>query len=64
MNTLLLIDEGHIFSDEDIIFNIRWKVNDLKEQGYSDQYILGFDYCDDWFEYASVFIEEINKKII
>ncbi len=32
----LMIDEGHIVSDEENIFNIRWKVNDLKEQGYSD----------------------------
>lgn len=62
METLMRIDEGHIFSDEDTIFNIKWKVNDLKNQRYSDQDILKFDYCDDWFEYASVFIEEINMK--
>ena len=61
MNTLM-IDEGHIFSDEDTIFNIKWKVNDLKQQGYSDQEILEFDYCDDWFDYASAFVEEINNN--
>jgi hypothetical protein len=37
-------------------------VNDLKSQGYSDQKILEFDYCNDWYEYASVFIDKINKN--
>ncbi|MEA4936718.1 hypothetical protein SDC9_164328 [bioreactor metagenome] len=56
------IDEGHIFDYEDIVFFIKWKVSDLKDQGYSDQDILEFDYCDDWYEYASVFIDKINKS--
>lgn len=62
MKTLMRIEDGHIFSDEDTIFNIKWKVNDLKNHGYSDQYILDFDYCEGWCVYASIFIEEINKN--
>jgi hypothetical protein len=56
------IDEGHIFDYEDIVLYIKWKVSDLKDQGYSDQDILEFDSCDDWYEYARVFIDKINKS--
>lgn len=56
-------DEGHVFSDEDTIFLIKWKVSDLKAQGFSDDYILNFDYCDGWEEYARDYLQEINLKI-
>ena len=58
----LMIDEGHIFTEEDTVFNIKWKVNDLKNQGYSDEDILEFDYCDEWHNYDNIFIAEIKKQ--
>ena len=62
MDQLFRIDEGHLFSEEDTIFNIKWKVNDLKNQGYLIEEILEFDCCDGWYEYACIFIEEINEN--
>ena len=62
MDTSLTTDKGVVFTDEDKIFNIKWKVIELKSKRFLDKDILQFDYCDGWFEYANIFIDEINKK--
>jgi|GEM_PF-3488097 len=55
------IDEGHVFDYEDFVFYVKWKVNDLKEQGYSDQNILEFDYCANWDYFAEIFLKQIKS---
>jgi hypothetical protein len=53
--------DGHYFLHEDFIFYVKWKVEDLKSQGYSDDDILCFDNCDGWYDYAISFLQEINN---
>jgi len=33
-------EEGHYFSDEDFLFNLKWNIWELYIQGYSDTYII------------------------
>ncbi len=41
-------DEGHFFSEEDLFFYIKWKVQDLTNQEYSDSDILNFHDNEIW----------------
>lgn len=52
------IDEGHILCVEDYIFNVRWKVYDLKDLNYSDEIILSWEDNDLWYKYAKIVINE------
>jgi len=52
----IISEEGHVFSEEDALEYIKWKVNDLKQQGYSDEDILRFDDTNAWDCFAKVFI--------
>ena len=52
------IDEGHILYIEDYIFNVRWKVYDLKDLNYSDEIILSCEDNDLWDKYAKIVINE------
>ncbi len=52
------IDEGHILYIEDYIFNVRWKVYDLKDLNYSDEIILSWEDNDLWDKYAKIVINE------
>ena len=58
MNKDQKVDEGYIFSEEDYIFNVKWKVNSLKEQGYSEKVILLWEDNNLWWKYAKIFINE------
>ena len=52
------IDEGHFFSIEDYIFNVKWKVKDLLECGYPTSIILEWEDNDTWYYYAKLIIDE------
>lgn len=56
-------DDSHTLSYEDFIFNVKWKVADLKQEGKSDDYILYFDDCYGWHEFAKIFLEEMNHNL-
>jgi len=62
MDILTRIDEGHVFSDEDYIFNVKWKVSDLINQGYSEEVILFWEDNESWNYYAMVFLEVIKQE--
>lgn len=40
MDEFRITQEGHYFTDEDIIFNIKWQIHTLYHQGCSDSEIL------------------------
>ncbi len=57
------IDEGHFFLIEDYIFNIKWKVKDLYECGYSISTILKWEENDIWYYYAKLIINEYETHL-
>jgi hypothetical protein len=56
------IDEGHIFSLEEYIFNVRWKVADLINQGYSKDVIILWEDNEIWYLYAKYFLRTYYNK--
>lgn len=62
MKIIARIDEGHIFSDEDYIFNVKWKVYNLLNQGYSLEVILSWEDDESWNYYAMNFLDAIKQE--
>ncbi|MBV5283642.1 MAG: hypothetical protein JZU53_14570 [Paludibacter sp.] len=54
-------DEGHIPSDEDYIFDVKWTVSDLINQGYSEEIILLWEDNESWSYYAKIFLDALNQ---
>jgi hypothetical protein len=48
MENIHRIEDGHIFSLDDEIFNIRWKVKDLINLGWNIEDIINFRNDDLW----------------
>jgi hypothetical protein len=61
MKTLSRNEAGCIFSKEDYIFNIKWKVTDLISQGYSEKIILFWENNEIWYYYAKLYLELMTK---
>ncbi len=57
-----MIDDGCIFSEEDYIFNIKWKVSDLLFQGFSEYEISTWENNEKWHYYAKKFTELTIKE--
>lgn len=55
------IDEGHVFSLEDEIFNIKWKVNELLGLGHSREYILSWRDDDIWAFYVKAILDNLSN---
>lgn len=56
------IDEGHVFSLEEEIFNIKWKVRELIDDAWRNEDILGFRDDEAWQKYAPAFISIYKKE--
>ncbi len=56
--------EGCFFSEEDYLFNMKWEIKDLLNQGKSDEVILIWEDSDFWHENAIRVLEEIKKENI
>ncbi len=56
--------EGIILDEFNTTNYIRWKVNDLKEEGYSSESIMEFILADDSFEGDEEKLVEFLKKLL
>lgn len=57
------IDEGHVFSLEDTISYIKWKINELLQDGFSYEDILDWDNSEIWTYYVELLIEYEKRRI-
>lgn len=64
MDTMRMTDDGCIFSEEDYIFNIKWKVANLISQGLSENKILTWENNEKWHYYAKKITELMIKENI
>ena len=55
-------EDGHYLLQEDFIFNVKWKVDNLKKQRYSNEDILNFYDDHNWYDYAKSFLDEIDNR--
>lgn len=63
MEGIVITQEGHYFSDEDIIFNIKWQIHTLYHQGCSDSEILDAlqEVCMSYSIDARIELEKIKR---
>ena len=54
---------GWRFSEEDFLFYVKWKIQELINQGYDNQYILNFDDYQEWYDYAKGYLESEYFKL-
>ena len=52
MDEIYTTDEGTPLSKEDLMFNVAWKIVDLKRDGYTDNEIVIFEDNEMWQEIA------------
>lgn len=52
------IDEGHFFDKEETIQRFLWKINDLKEEGWSYKEILNFEEHELWRKCVDKFLNK------
>lgn len=64
MEILFMNEESCIFSEEDYIFNIKWKVSDLICQGYPEDVLMTWENNKTWYTYARLFIKTNDKRKI
>ncbi len=50
-------EDGCYFSDEDFLFYVKWKVEDLYNQEYTIQDILNFDDSKEWYDYTKAYLK-------
>lgn len=62
MENTCRIDEGHIFSVEDEILYIRWKVEELLRKGYGVEFIITYREDDFWCYYVTEFLNNMKKQ--
>ena len=56
-------EEGHYFSEEDFLFNIKWQVWQLYLQGYTEEHITSVGENSDWDEWIDISIEIERIKL-
>lgn len=56
------MEDGHYLLQEDFIFNVKWKVDNLRKQRYSNEDILNFYDDHSWYDYAKSFLDEIDNR--
>ena len=63
MEEIGITQEGHYFTDEDIIFNIKWQIHTLYHQGCSDSEILNTlqEICMSYSIDVSIELEKIKR---
>jgi hypothetical protein len=42
------IDEGHVFEEEDAFDYVKFKINELKNEQWSNIEIIDFEDCEQW----------------
>ena len=56
-------EEGHLFDYEDFIYCLTFKMQELKKEGKSDEYILEYFFIDDFDENIQ-YIEKLKWIIL
>lgn len=56
-------EDGWRFSEEDFLFYVKWKIQELINQGYDNQCILNFDDYQEWYDYAKGYLESEYFKL-
>ncbi len=51
---IYILEDGHIFDNSDIFQLFSWKINELRNEGYSEDEILHFDDSILWYDYITL----------
>jgi hypothetical protein len=60
MNLVYISEDGHEYEIEDFIIYAIWKIQDLKDQNYTEEEILCFDDSIIWHEFVKNRMENKN----
>lgn len=53
-----ILEDGHVFSYEETLAYITWKIQNLKTQQYSSEEIINFDDSEIWLYYVKKLINK------